>query len=101
MLVPEYCLNNQAVSLMSRTRENNFSFTRPPAHPSTFKLPVVAVSASQIISFTLTRLPHIMSELAFAKSFLSSLDSRPIKLRADHVFDPERVGLRVPVCLLS
>lgn len=41
-----------------------------------------------------------MSELAFAKSFLSSLDSRPIKLRADHVFDPERVGLRVPVCLL-
>lgn len=44
-------------------------------------------------------LQHIMSELAFAKSFLSSLDSRPIKIRADHVFDPERVGLRVPVCL--
>jgi hypothetical protein len=40
-----------------------------------------------------------MSELAFAKSFLSSLDLRPIKIRADHVFDPEQVGLRVPVCL--
>ncbi|EPS35011.1 hypothetical protein PDE_09976 [Penicillium oxalicum 114-2] len=40
-----------------------------------------------------------MSELAFAKSFLSSLDSRPIKLRADHVFDPEQVGLRLPYTL--
>jgi hypothetical protein len=40
-----------------------------------------------------------MSELTFTKSFLSTLDSRPIKLRADHVFDPEQVGLRVPVSL--
>ncbi|KAJ5088953.1 hypothetical protein N7532_007637 [Penicillium argentinense] len=40
-----------------------------------------------------------MSELTFAKSFLSTLDSRPIKLRGDHVFDPERVGLRVPYTL--
>ncbi|KAJ5222170.1 uncharacterized protein N7469_011057 [Penicillium citrinum] len=40
-----------------------------------------------------------MSELSFAKSFLSTLDSRPIKLRADHVFDPEQVGLRVPYTL--
>lgn len=38
-----------------------------------------------------------MSELTFAKSFLSAVDSRPIKLRADHVFELERVGLRVPV----
>ncbi|KAJ5621104.1 hypothetical protein N7510_005088 [Penicillium lagena] len=42
-----------------------------------------------------------MSELAFTKSFLSTLDSRPIKLRADHVFDPEQVGLRVPVSASS
>ncbi|KAL4882253.1 cell-cycle control medial ring component [Aspergillus karnatakaensis] len=28
-----------------------------------------------------------MSELAFTKSFLSSLDARPIKLRSDHVHD--------------
>ncbi|KAL4978958.1 cell-cycle control medial ring component [Aspergillus desertorum] len=28
-----------------------------------------------------------MSELAFTKSFISTLDSRPIKLRADHVHD--------------
>lgn len=38
-----------------------------------------------------------MSEVNFIKSFLSSLDSRPIKLPADYVFDPERVGLKVPV----
>ena len=41
-----------------------------------------------------------MSELTFAKAFLSTLDSRPIKLRADHVFDPEQIGLRVPVSAL-
>ncbi|KAL2849786.1 cell-cycle control medial ring component [Aspergillus pseudodeflectus] len=30
-----------------------------------------------------------MSELAFAKSFLSALDSRPVKLRPDYVHEPE------------
>ncbi|KAJ5908710.1 Cell-cycle control medial ring component [Penicillium taxi] len=40
-----------------------------------------------------------MSEVSFAKSFLSALDSRPIKLRADHVFDPQQVGLHVPYTL--
>ncbi|KAJ6107102.1 hypothetical protein N7523_008425 [Penicillium sp. IBT 18751x] len=40
-----------------------------------------------------------MSELSFTKTFLSTLDSRPIKLRSDHVFDPERIGLRVPYTL--
>ncbi|KAJ5566693.1 uncharacterized protein N7459_010075 [Penicillium hispanicum] len=40
-----------------------------------------------------------MSELSFTKSYLSTLDSRPIKLRADHVFDPEQIGLRVPYTL--
>ncbi|OQD67173.1 hypothetical protein PENDEC_c043G04749 [Penicillium decumbens] len=40
-----------------------------------------------------------MSELSFTKTFLSTLDSRPIKLRADYVFDPERIGLRVPYTL--
>lgn len=40
-----------------------------------------------------------MSELTFTKSFLSTLDSRPIRLRADYVFDPEQIGLRVPVSL--
>lgn len=38
-----------------------------------------------------------MSELTFAKAFLSTLDSRPIKLRADHVVDPQQVGLQGPV----
>ncbi|KAJ5146569.1 uncharacterized protein N7515_001133 [Penicillium bovifimosum] len=40
-----------------------------------------------------------MSELTFTKSFLSTLDSRSVKLRADHVFDSEQVGLRVPYTL--
>lgn len=39
-----------------------------------------------------------MTEINFIKSYLASLDSRPVKLPADYVFDPERVGLRVPVC---
>lgn len=38
-----------------------------------------------------------MSELTFCKSFLSALDTRPVKLPADYVFDPQTVGLRVPV----
>ncbi|KAL2000813.1 hypothetical protein VTN02DRAFT_2588 [Thermoascus thermophilus] len=40
-----------------------------------------------------------MAELAFTKSFLSGLDARPVKLRADYVFDPQSIGLRVPYTL--
>ena len=40
-----------------------------------------------------------MAEISFAKSFLSAVDAKPVKLRADHVFDPEQMALRVPVCL--
>ncbi|KAL5357065.1 cell-cycle control medial ring component [Aspergillus floccosus] len=40
-----------------------------------------------------------MTEINFIKSYLASLDSRPVKLPADYVFDPERVGLRVPYLL--
>ncbi|KAJ5948058.1 hypothetical protein N7466_001073 [Penicillium verhagenii] len=40
-----------------------------------------------------------MSEITFAKSFLSTLDSRPIKLRADHVVDPAQTGLSAPYTL--
>jgi len=38
-----------------------------------------------------------MAELAFAKSFLSILDTKPAKLRADYVLPPEQVDLRGPV----
>ena len=38
-----------------------------------------------------------MSEVSFIKSFLNSLDSKPVKLPADYVIDPERVPLRAPV----
>ena len=30
-----------------------------------------------------------MTELSFAKSFLSTLDSKPVKLQADHAADPK------------
>lgn len=40
-----------------------------------------------------------MSEVTFAKTFLSSLDKRPIKLPADHVSDPKKYPNQSPVCL--
>ncbi|KAE8155217.1 cell-cycle control medial ring component [Aspergillus avenaceus] len=39
-----------------------------------------------------------MAEVAFIKSYISQLDTRPIKLPADYVIDPERVN-RVPYLL--
>ncbi|KOS20525.1 hypothetical protein ESCO_005423 [Escovopsis weberi] len=39
------------------------------------------------------------AEVAFAKSFLTSLDSRPIKLSADHVEDPRNFPSRPPYIL--
>jgi hypothetical protein len=38
-----------------------------------------------------------MSELTFAKSFLSLLDARPTKITADHVEDPRTYQARTPV----
>ncbi|KAK7430579.1 hypothetical protein QQZ08_002871 [Neonectria magnoliae] len=40
-----------------------------------------------------------MAEVAFAKTFLSSLDSRPVKLSADHVEDPKTFPARPPYIL--
>jgi len=42
-----------------------------------------------------------MSEVTFAKSFLSTLDKRPVKLPADHVSDPKQYANQSPVCRLS
>lgn len=39
-----------------------------------------------------------MTELAFAKSFLSSLDTKPTKISADHVEDPRSYPARSAVC---
>lgn len=47
-----------------------------------------------------TKLPatlSIMAEVGFAKTFLSSLDSRPVKLSANHVEDPKSFPARPPV----
>ena len=41
-----------------------------------------------------------MSEVTFAKSFLSTLDKKPVKLAADHVSDPKQYANQSPVCLL-
>lgn len=38
-----------------------------------------------------------MTEVTFAKSFLTALDSRPQKLSADHVEDPKSYPARPPV----
>ena len=39
-----------------------------------------------------------MSEVNFAKVFLSTLDKKPIKLPADHVSDPKQYPNQSPVC---
>lgn len=38
-----------------------------------------------------------MAEVSFAQTFLTTLDSRPIKLPADHVEDPRNYPARQPV----
>jgi ubiquitin-like protein 4 len=42
-----------------------------------------------------------MTELAFAKSFLTNLDGRPNKLSTDHIEDPRSYPARSAVCLPS
>ena len=39
----------------------------------------------------------IMTELSFAKSFLATLDGRPIKLSPDHAADPKTFEHKGPV----
>ncbi|MCJ1397954.1 hypothetical protein MMC11_001150 [Xylographa trunciseda] len=40
-----------------------------------------------------------MTELSFAKSFIATLDSRPIKLPSDHAFDPKTFEPKGPYTL--
>ncbi|KAL9099265.1 MAG: hypothetical protein Q9163_005207 [Psora crenata] len=40
-----------------------------------------------------------MTELTFAKQFLSTLDARPIKLQADHVSNPKALEIHSPYTL--
>ena len=40
-----------------------------------------------------------MTELSFAKSFLSTLDSRPLKLQSDHASDPKTLEITAPYTL--
>ncbi|KAL3960136.1 hypothetical protein ACCO45_005253 [Purpureocillium lilacinum] len=42
-----------------------------------------------------------MTEVAFARTFLSSLDSRPVKLSPDHVEDPKNFPARPPMLTRS
>jgi ubiquitin-like protein 4 len=41
-----------------------------------------------------------MTELSFARSFLSALDMRPVKLSSDHIADPKQYPAQAAVCLL-
>ena len=38
-----------------------------------------------------------MSELSFAKTFLTTLDAKPTKYSSDYVFDPKTFATRIPV----
>ncbi|KIW68563.1 hypothetical protein PV04_04501 [Phialophora macrospora] len=40
-----------------------------------------------------------MGDLQFAKQFLTSLDNKPTKYQADHVFDPKTFQMRIPYVL--
>ena len=40
-----------------------------------------------------------MSEVTFAKTFLATLDKKPIKLAADHVSDPRKYPNQSPVSI--
>ncbi|KAL8757685.1 MAG: hypothetical protein Q9184_004146 [Pyrenodesmia sp. 2 TL-2023] len=64
---------------------HNPSHPRSSAPPPTLRLKHAPVSK--------------MTELSFAKSFLSTLDNRPVKLPADHVADLKTLELKGPVCL--
>src|ERR1700760_214316 len=37
-----------------------------------------------------SQIPSNMTEISFTRSFLSALDSRPIKLSSDHTSDPRK-----------
>lgn len=45
------------------------------------------------------RLEANMTEVSFAKSFLSTLDNKTTKYQPDHQFDPATFGVRIPVGL--
>ena len=40
-----------------------------------------------------------MTEVSFAKTFLTTLDNKSTKYQPDHIFDPTTFGVRIPVCL--
>ena len=63
-------------------------------------------SSVQSIKISQRQLPELhwhlnMAEATFAKTFVSSLNSRPIKLSADHVEDPKKFPARPPVRVLA
>lgn len=41
------------------------------------------------------------TEVAFAKSFLTLVDSKPTKITADHVEDAHNYPATIPVCFVS
>lgn len=66
-----------------------------PIPPNTYLGVELAISSFPYPG-SLYRLPN-MTEVSFAKSFLSTLNSRPTKFSADHVEDPKSYPSRSPV----
>lgn len=65
---------------------------RPPPPPETlytsYPFPTLSTNPRELAT---------MTEVTFAKQFLAALDSRPLKLSADHVEDPRSYPARSAV----
>ncbi|KIW13795.1 hypothetical protein PV08_08987 [Exophiala spinifera] len=46
-----------------------------------------------------SKIPSQHGDLQFAKQFLTSIDNKPTKYQADHVFDPRTYHMRIPYTL--
>lgn len=85
-----------------RRRHSRASHLAPTSLPLTTHLPHPTRTSEQPPK-TRTRYDDTiaMTEVSFARSFLSALDARPIKISADHVEDPKTYPARGPVSRLS
>ena len=68
-----------------------------PPHPSTTTTYIILAFFTENDTLYAGFQKVTMSEVTFAKSFLATLDKRPIKLAADHVSDPRKYSGQSPV----
>lgn len=78
-----------------------FELGQPPATSPVDTLAAFAfIQAHKRLEEQRTR-EHSMTELAFSKTYLTTLDNKPTKYQPDHVFDPASFELRTPVLINS